>query len=84
MGQKNWMIALLIDIKTIFNHVSKSQLVAQILELLIGKDLIWWTKSFFINKKLLLVINGHNNSKKDVKLEFSKTTNIFCLISNIY
>lgn len=37
------------------------------LELEIDRDFIWWTKSFFIDRKLQLIIDGHNNLENDVE-----------------
>lgn len=67
--QKNWSKkklakALFINIKEAFDYVSKSQLLICMIDLGINIDLIVWTKSFFTNRKILLVIDGHNNKKK--------------------
>lgn len=55
------------DMKGAFDHVSKTQLVVQMLELKIDGDPIRWTKSFFTNRKLQLVIDGHNNPENDIE-----------------
>ena len=49
------------DVKKAFNHVSKTQLIAQMLELEIDGDLIYKTKTFLTNQKLQLVIDNYNN-----------------------
>ena len=55
------------DVKGAFDHISKTQLVACMLELEIDRDFICWTKSFLINQKLQLVIDGHNNPKNEIE-----------------
>lgn len=61
------MAALYIDVKGAFDHVSKIQLIARMLELGVDGDLICWTKSFLTDRKLQLVIDGHNNLENDIE-----------------
>lgn len=55
------------DVKRVFDYITKTQLIAQIVELEIAGDLICWTKSFLIDQKLQFVIDGHNNQEKEVE-----------------
>ena len=48
-AEKKLAAALFMDVKGAFDHVSKTQLVARMLELEIDGDLIRWTKSFLTN-----------------------------------
>lgn len=56
-----------INVEDVFNYVSRIKLVQQIKELKINNDLIGWTQSFFINRKVKIIINGYVNLEKDVK-----------------
>lgn len=60
-SKKDLAIVLFMDVKKAFNHVSKTQLIAQMLELEIDGDLIYKTKTFLTNQKLQLVIDNYNN-----------------------
>lgn len=55
------------DVKGVFDHVSKTQLIAQMFELEIDGDLIRCRRSFLTDRKLQLVIDGHNNQEKEVE-----------------
>ena len=59
--------ALFVDVKGAFDHVSKTQLIARMLELEVDGDLICWTKLFLTNQRLQLVIDGHNNPKNNIE-----------------
>lgn len=83
-AEKKLVAALFIDVKEAFDHVSKSQLVARMLELGIDGDLIWWTKSFLTNRKLQLVIDGHNNPEKDVETGIPQGSPVSPILFLIY
>lgn len=83
-AKKKLAAALFKDVKGAFDHVSKSQLVAQMLELEIDGDLIRWTKSFLINQKLQLIINDHNNPENDVKIGIPQRLPVSSLLFLIY
>lgn len=55
------------DVKRAFDHISKTQLLARILEPKFDGDLNRSTKSFLINGKLQLMIDGQNNQEKEVE-----------------
>lgn len=48
-AKKKLAAALFMDVKGAFDHVSKTQLIARMLELGVDGDLIRWTKSFLTN-----------------------------------
>ena len=50
----------------------------------IDKNLICWTRLFFINSKLQLIINSHNNHKKVVKLKIPQGSLISSILFLIY
>ena len=54
------------DVKGAFNHVSKGQLLRQMVQLGIDSDLVTWTGSFLTDQKIQLVINRHDNEEKEV------------------
>lgn len=56
--------ALFLNVKETFNHLSKTQIVAPMLELKINRNLIQQTKSFIIKRKLQPVIDSYKNPKK--------------------
>ena len=69
---KKLAAALFMDVKETFDHVSKTQVVARILELQIEGDFIYWIKLFLMNQNLQLVIDSHNNPENDIKTGISE------------
>lgn len=67
MGRKEISSSIFMDVKGAFDHVSKTQLVARMLELEIDGDLICWKKSFLTNRKIQHVIDGYKNPENDVE-----------------
>lgn len=65
--QKKLAAALFMDVKRAFDNVSKAQLLKQMVELEINGDLVTWTGSFFTDRKVQLVIDGHDNEEKKVE-----------------
>lgn len=59
---------LVMDENRAFNHILKSQLLKQMLELGINSDLITWTKLFLTDQKVQLVINSHENKEQKIKI----------------
>ena len=55
------------DVKGAFDHVSREQLLTRMIELGIDGDLVTWTGSFLINRKVQLIIDGHDNKKKEIE-----------------
>ena len=56
------------DVKGAFDHVSKTRLVERMMELGIDGDVIRWTKSFLTDRKVQLVIDGHDNKERDIEM----------------
>lgn len=68
MDKKKLVVTLFMNVKSVFDHVVKTQLIVQILKLKINKDLICEIRSFFINQKLQFIINNYYNQKKEIKI----------------
>ena len=60
------------DVKRAFDHVSKGQLIARIIKIGVDEDLIKWTKSFLTNRKVQLVIDGHDNPEQSIETRISQ------------
>lgn len=70
--QENWSKkklagALFMDVKEVFDHVSRSQLLTRMIDLGIDSDLVASTKSFLTDRKVQLVIDGHDNKERDTE-----------------
>ena len=72
------------DMKGAFDHVSKTQLVTRMLELEIDGDFICWTKSFLINPKLQLIIDGHNNPENNIETGIPQGSPVSPILFLIY
>ena len=55
------------NMKGAFDHVSRRQLLTRMIELGIDGDLVTWTGSFLTNRKVQLVIDGHDNKEKEIE-----------------
>lgn len=68
LEKKKLATALFIDVKGVFDYVSKSWLFTCIIELGINNDLMNWTGSYLMGRKIQLVIDKYNNKEKDIKI----------------
>ena len=59
--------ALFIDVKEAFDHVSRSQLLKHMIELGIDGDLVAWTRSFLTDRKIQIIIDGHENKEREIE-----------------
>ena len=59
--------ALFMDVKGAFDHVSRSQLLKRMVELGIDGDLVAWTRSFLTERKISIVIDGHENKEREIE-----------------
>lgn len=59
--------ALFMDVKDAFNHVSRSQLLRQMIELGIDGNLVVWTRSFLTDRKIQIIIDGYENKEKEIE-----------------
>ena len=69
---KKLAAVLFMDVKGAFDHVSKAQLIARMIELGIDGDLLSWTNSFLTDRKIQLVIDGHEKKRERSKPESRK------------
>ena len=72
------------DVKGAFDQVSKSQLLMCMIDLGIDIDLVAWTKSFLTNRKIQLVINGHNDKERDIKIGIPQDLPVLSILFLIY
>lgn len=63
LAKKKLAAALFIDVKGAFDHVSKKSLVEKMIQLGIDGELIQLTQFFLTDRKVQLVIDGHNNGE---------------------
>ncbi len=82
--EKKLAAALFIDIKGAFNHVSKEQLLTRMIELRIDEDLVTWTSSFLTNRKIQLVIDGHENKVREIETGISQGSLVSPILFLIY
>lgn len=71
------------DVNDTSDHISKKQLLTRIIELGFDGDFVTWIGSFLIDRKIQLVINGHDNKKKKIETKIpqgSPVSPIFFLI----
>lgn len=62
--EKKLAAALFMNVKGAFDHVSKGQLIKRMLELGIDGGLVTRTKPFSTDRKVQLVIDGHENKNE--------------------
>lgn len=74
---------LFIDIKEVFNNVSKTQLLKYMINFGIDGDLVEQTRFFLTNQKVQLAIDGYENKEKQIETRIfqgSPISPIFFLI----
>ncbi len=67
-----------------FDHVSKWQLLTRMIEFGVGGDLVTWTGSFLTDRKVQLVIDGHNNKEKEIETGISQGSPVSPILFLIY
>ncbi len=72
------------DVKGAFDHISKEQLLIQMIELGIDGDLVTWTGSFLTNRKVQLVIDRHDNKKRDIETGIPQGSPVSPILFLIY
>ena len=82
--EKKLAAALFMDVKGAFDHVSKAQLVARMIELGIGGDLISWTSSFLTDQKVQLVIDGYENREREIETGIPQGSPVSPILFLIY
>ena len=76
--------ALFMDIKGAFDHVSKAQLLKRMIELGIDGDLVAWTSSFLTDRKIQLVIDGHENVEREIETRIPQGSPVSPILFLIY
>lgn len=74
------------DVRGVFDHILKKQLFLQKIGLGLDGDLVTWSSSFLIYRKIQLVIDWHNNNKKKIDIgifqKFSLSPILFWIYIN--
>ena len=81
---KKLAAALFMDVKGAFDHVSKIQLLTRMTRLGIDGDLVRWTSSFLTNRKIQLVIDGHDNDERDIETGIPQGSPVSPILFLIY
>jgi hypothetical protein len=76
--------ALFMDIKGAFNHVDPARLVKWIEEIGINGDLIYWVTSFLMDRKVQLVIDGHQGLEQPINLGLPQGSPVSPILFIIY
>ena len=66
-AEKKLAAVLFMNVKGAFDHVSKRQLIKRIIELGVDRNLMKWTKSFFTDRTVQLVIDEYENQKRKIE-----------------
>ena len=82
-AEKKVAAALFMDVKGAFDHVSRWQLLARMIELGIDGDLVTWTGSFLTDRKIQLVIDGHDNKERETILFLIYISGVFNKVSEL-
>ena len=81
--EKKLAAALFMNVKGAFGHISKGQLLTRMIELGTDGDLVTWTGSFLTDRRVQLVIDGHDNKEREIETgipQGSPVSPIFFLI----
>lgn len=81
---KKLAAALFMDVKETFDHVSKIQLLTRMTKLGIDGNLMRWTNSFLTNRKIQLIVDGHDNDKKDIEIGIPQGSPVSPILFLIY
>ena len=82
--EKKLAAALFMDVKGAFDHVSKGQLLIRMTELRVDGDLVTWTGSFLTNRKVQLVIDGHDNKEREIETGIPQGSPVSPILFLIY
>ena len=72
------------DVKGAFDHVSKAQLLSHMINLGIDRDLVGRTGSFLTNRKVQLVIDGHESKKRKIETGIPQGSSVSPILFLIY
>jgi hypothetical protein len=76
--------AILMDVKGAFNHVSRTRLTKRLEELEADLQLIRWTDNFVKDRKVSLIINGHETAMKPTNSGIPQGSPISPILFAIY
>ena len=82
--EKKLAAALFMDVKGAFDHVSKGQLLTRMVELGIDGDLVNWTGSFLTDRRVQLVIDGHDNKEREIETGIPQGSPVSPILFLIY
>ena len=82
--EKKLAAALFMDVKGAFDHVSKGQLLTRMIELGIDGDLVTWTGLFLTNRRVQLVIDGHDNKEREIETGIPQGSPVSPILFLIY
>ena len=82
--EKKIAASFLIDVKEVFDNVSRVKLGQQMRQLGVNKDLIGWTQSVLTDGKVGIVIDGHINSGKTVETGIPQESPVSPILFLIY
>ena len=72
------------DVKGAFDHVSKEHLLTRMVELGIDRDLVTWTGLFLTDRKIQLVIDGHDNKEREIETGIPQGSPVSPILFLIY
>ena len=67
LSEKKLANVLFMDVKRAFDNVLRCQLLKYMIDLGIDRDLVALTKFFLTNQKIQLVIDGHDNKRREIE-----------------
>ena len=82
--EKKLAAALFMNVKGAFDHVLKGQLFTRMIELGVDGNMVTWTGSFLTDRKIQLVIDRHNNKKKNRTRNSSRLSGVTCSFFDIH
>ena len=83
-SRKNVAGALLMDVKSAFNNVSRGHLIGRIVALGVESDLVRWTESFVSERKVRLVLNGQEGDDHEVDTGIPQGSPVSPILFTVY
>ena len=82
--EKMLAAALFLDVKGAFDYVSKEHLFTRMVELGTDRDFVTWIGVFLIDRKIQLVIDGHDNKERGIKTGIPQHSPVSFILFLIY
>jgi hypothetical protein len=76
--------AILMDVKEAFDHVARTRLTKRLEELKADPQLIRWTDNFMRDRKVSLIINGHETAMNPTKSGIPQGSPVSAILFAIY